>query len=212
MKKKRQELIETLLFAFIALAVAAVAALIYDAVNEMRKTKAEETKPIVFISPEMKEKTYEEVFGVDPETEFVPGYYDDQFIWFWDEDIPLSGEEQMYLQIACRARHICPELVLAIMERESGYDKNAVNSTCKGILQINTAVHDIENPFNYEQSVDVGVAYLEELFEKYEDVGLVMMKWHGESDAVEKYESGELSKYADGILARSEILERKHGK
>ena len=49
----------------------------------------------------------------------------------------------------------------------------------------------------------------EELFEKYEDVGIVLMVYHGEKDAATKTE---LSDYADWILTRSAELERMNGK
>lgn len=51
--------------------------------------------------------------------------------------------------------------------------------------------------------------YLSELFEKYCDVGTVLMVYHGEKNAATKTE---LSDYADWILTRSAELERMNGK
>ncbi len=54
--------------------------------------------------------------------------------------------------------------------------------------------------------------YLQELFNQYEDVGIVIGIYHGESDAVEKGKAGNLSSYTKKILKRSQELERAHGK
>ena len=59
----------------------------------------------------------------------------------------------------------------------------------------------------------VATDYISELAEKYEDVGMVLMVYNGDSMAKD-YLNGtaNLSKYAEKILARSEVLERIHGK
>ena len=50
---------------------------------------------------------------------------------------------------------------------------------------------------------------MSELFEKYCDVGIALMVYHGEKNADTKTE---LSDYADWILTRSAELERMNGK
>ena len=67
-------------------------------------------------------------------------------------------------------------------------------------------VTDLYDP---EQNMEVAADYLQELFGRYEDVGTVLMVYHGESGAVSKIEP---SQYADEILTRSAELERIHGK
>ena len=37
--------------------------------------------------------------------------------------------------------NICPELLLAIAERESRFQADAKNGNCKGLMQLNTACH-----------------------------------------------------------------------
>ena len=55
--------------------------------------------------------------------------------------------------------------------------------------------------------------YLSELFDKYEDVGLVLIVYNGNSSAIPEYKrTGKLSNYANKILEKSEELERSHGK
>ena len=59
----------------------------------------------------------------------------------------------------------------------------------------------------------VAADYLSELFEEYEDVGVVLMTYNGDSDAEAfSYCEAELSGYADDILTLSAELERAHGK
>lgn len=124
-----------------------------------------------------------------------------------------------YIEIICQERGICPELVEAIIERESGWDPEAVNGDCIGLMQVSESWHkdrmarlgvaDLTDPYD---NILVGVDYLAELFERYEDVGAVLMKWNGDSRLSEYMETGELSEYAGKVLERSSELERLHGK
>lgn len=63
--------------------------------------------------------------------------------------------------------------------------------------------------YSIDGNIHVGADYLSELFEKYCDVGIVLMVYHGENNAATKTE---LSDYADWILTRSAELERMNGK
>lgn len=124
-----------------------------------------------------------------------------------------------YIEIICQERGICPELVEAIIERESGWDPEAVNGDCIGLMQVSEKWHqdrmerlgvtDLTDPYD---NILVGVDYLAELFEQYEDVGAVLMKWNGDNRLSEYLETGELSEYAEKVLERSAELERLHGK
>lgn len=124
-----------------------------------------------------------------------------------------------YIEIICQERGICPKLVEAIIERESGWDPEAVNGDCIGLMQVSEKWHqdrmerlgvtDLTDPYD---NILVGVDYLAELFEQYEDVGAVLMKWNGDNRLSEYLETGELSEYAEKVLERSAELERLHGK
>lgn len=162
------------------------------------------------ISQEVRDKTYDEVFGVDNGTDFVPGYYEPVYEIY--DDIPLSTEQQLYVSDLCDRYNICLELVYSLMFHESTFNELAENGNCKGILQINTSCHDINNPFDFYENVEVGVRYLDDLFRQYEEVDLVLGIWHGESKAFENYESGEISKYVREVLSLSAEYERQHGK
>ena len=113
--------------------------------------------------------------------------------------------------------NICPELLIALAERESCFQTDAENGPCKGLMQVNARTHSqrFEDAGWTSSEWDdayknmyVAASYLSELFEKYEDVGVVLGVYHGESKAIEKGQRGELSSYTKGILERSEELER----
>ena len=116
---------------------------------------------------------------------------------------------------------ICPELLEAICWKESRFDNKAVDSTlkCIGLMQVNAPTHrkrmqrlGIYDLFDVDNNVHVGADILSELFEYNEDVGLVLMLYHGERNAYYKAKRGKISKYAKEILEISEELERTHGK
>ena len=124
-----------------------------------------------------------------------------------------------YIEIICQDKHICPELVESIIEAESSWNPKAQNGDCIGLMQVSESWHkdrmarlgvtDLTDPYD---NILVGVDYLSELFERYEDVGAVLMKWNGDSKLSEYLETGELSEYAEKVLSRSAELERLHGK
>lgn len=114
---------------------------------------------------------------------------------------------------------ICPELIMAIIERESGGQADAENGRCCGLMQISVKWHynrmeriGVTDLYEERGNIHVGTDYLAELFDKYGDAATVLMVYHGEKNAVEKAENGEISSYAEGILERSAELERIHGK
>ena len=127
------------------------------------------------------------------------------------EDIYMDAE------IIGHEFNICPELLLAIAERESRFQADAKNGSCKGLMQLNTACHKArfeemgwssQEWTNAYKNMYVAADYLSDLFEKYEDIGIVLGIYHGESDAVRRGQSGELSSYVNKILERSAELER----
>lgn len=116
---------------------------------------------------------------------------------------------------------ICPELLEAICWKESRFNNKVVDSTlkCIGLMQVNAPIHrkrmqrlGIYDLFDIDNNVHVGADILSELFKYNEDVGLVLMLYHGERNAYYKAKRGKISKYAKEILEISEELERAHGK
>lgn len=114
---------------------------------------------------------------------------------------------------------ICPELLQAIAWRESNYQEKAEGTGCSGLMQVAEHWHrermeklQVKDLYNPEGNMLVAADYLAELFEKYEDPGMVLMVYNGDSRAEEYQQTGELSAYAAAILEKSAQLERAHGK
>ena len=130
------------------------------------------------------------------------------------KDTWISDEYLPYIKEASEQYHICPEMIMAIVEHESSGQADARNGSCKGLMQINEKYHsdrmerlgvaDIYDPYG---NILVGCDYLAELFAEYEDMSIVLMKYNGTSGAETRgYENR--TKYADGIIKRTMELER----
>lgn len=108
---------------------------------------------------------------------------------------------------------ICPELLMAIIETESSGNQYAESKGCKGLMQVNSKLHSdrmaklgVTDIYDIKGNIMVGTDLLHELAEKYEELPVVLMKYHGERNAATK----PVSKYAQNIMNRSEELETLH--
>lgn len=132
----------------------------------------------------------------------------------------LQHEYMEYCEEIGEEYDICPELLMAIIEAESDGDADAVGRYGEaGLMQIYPRWHmdrayelGVYNLFDAEGNIRVGADYLAELFKEYGDMGTVLMKYNGTSDAVERGEKGEYTEYAKRIMERTEQLERQHKK
>lgn len=117
---------------------------------------------------------------------------------------------------------ICPELIQAIVEKESNYNESAVSSHgAIGLMQViprwnqdrmdRLCVTDLTDPY---QNILCGTDLIAELADKYEDLYLVLMCYNqGEyGGAIEQWENGQYSDYAVSIVERAAELEEAHGK
>lgn len=115
---------------------------------------------------------------------------------------------------------ICPELIQAICFKESSFQPDAESGGCVGMMQISPEWHKermdrlgVLELKDTKGNMTVGVDYLAELIRQYEDVGVVLMMYNGDSNAEDVLVgSEEVSSYADEILSISAELEREHGK
>ncbi len=117
--------------------------------------------------------------------------------------------------------NICPELIQAVCFKESGFQPNAVNGGCIGIMQVSEKWHKdrmeklgVNSLADMKGNMAVGVDYLSELLKQYDDdPGAALMKYNGDS-RLEKLitGTGDLSEYADEVLMLSAELERMNGK
>lgn len=134
------------------------------------------------------------------------------------QDTYLSEEIQGYCVEIGKEYGICPELLMAIIERESMGKEYAENDGCIGLMQINEKWHKdrmkhlmLDDLYDSYSNILIGTDYIMELAVEYGDIGLVLMKYNGFSKAEEYYEQGKLSNYAEEILERSAEIERAKG-
>lgn len=134
-------------------------------------------------------------------------------------DIPLDAELQIWVFDYCKDKKLNPYLIFAMCERESQYKADAVGDSGRslGIMQIQEQWHqermdrlgctDLLNPY---QNVTVGIDILLDLYSKNEDTAWVLMAYNGGIAYADRhYGAGNISEYAEGIMARAEELEQK---
>lgn len=115
---------------------------------------------------------------------------------------------------------ICPELLMAIIEHESSGKADAVNGSCKGLMQVSEKWHKdrmmrlgVSDIYDTYGNILVATDYLAELFSENDDLYWVLMAYNGGIDYADRmYESEKYSRYAVSISARSAELEKIHGK
>ena len=135
---------------------------------------------------------------------------------YTDSEVPQ--DIQTYSQMCGDEYHICPELLQAIAYYESRFTEDAKNGSCVGLMQINVKIHrerleyygwteaDMTDPY---KNMMVASDYLEELFLEYEDVGIVLCRYNGDIEGLNRYKEYDvLPPYAEKILTMSEKLER----
>lgn len=116
--------------------------------------------------------------------------------------------------------HICPELLEAMIERESQGNASAVSSGGDvGLLQVNPKWHkdtmdklgvtNLKDPYG---NIMVAADYIAQLFEQYDDLPMVLMTYNGSKDADQRWTIGAYTDYATQIMDRTAELEREHGK
>lgn len=132
-------------------------------------------------------------------------------------DVPISEELQDHIFAECEKHNISPALVIAMIERESRCDSQAVGDggASQGLMQIQQKWHQermdrlgCDNLLDPLQNVTVGIDYLHELFQMDEDVYWVLMAYNGGFRyANERVDSGNYSTYAVEVAARASELE-----
>lgn len=133
--------------------------------------------------------------------------------------------EELYtptqIEINNIAKEVCedydnvdPELVIAIIQKESEYIPDVENGGCVGLMQVSKKYHTgraeelgVDDFLDPTGNIMIGVDYLSELIEEYDDVYLALMlynmKW---KSAFEMYNSGKISNYARTVVEQKNAL------
>jgi soluble lytic murein transglycosylase-like protein len=127
---------------------------------------------------------------------------------YWD--VPLSAELQAHIVDTCSEYRIPPELVIAIIKRESNFNSDAIGDSgaSLGLMQIQPRWHskrmeklgctDLLNPF---ENVAVGIDIIAEKVNKYDTLGEALTVYNaGDNGAYQYY-------FSKGIYANDYALD-----
>jgi soluble lytic murein transglycosylase-like protein len=121
-------------------------------------------------------------------------------------NVKLSTEVQECIITECGKYNIPPEIIIAMIERESRFNANAIgdNGNSFGLMQIQPRWHsqrmaklgctDLLNPI---QNVKVGIDYLGELYNRYGSIEKALVAYNKGSY------TGTITNYATSIMARA---------
>ena len=137
-------------------------------------------------------------------------------------DCRMPEEEQEFVFYLCSGYNMDFTLVMALIEHESHFDPAAISKTNDyGYMQINVQNHewltetlgvtDYTDPY---QNIRAGVFVLRKLFERYQDVELVLMAYNmGENGAGRLWDKGVFrTDYTQEILnIQQQFIEQLEG-
>ncbi len=133
-------------------------------------------------------------------------------------DVPLENDLQLFIASLCEEVSIEPELVLAMIEKESQWNPEAVgdNGRSSGLMQVQERWHkdrmnklgcdDLLDPY---QNVLVAVDILAEKLAKYDTTGEALTAYNaGDAGAYNLYFSKGIyaNDYAKEVMAKAEEL------
>lgn len=109
----------------------------------------------------------------------------------------------------CESKNIEPEIVMAMIEKESGGDIYAIGDSGRslGLMQIQPRYHikrmitlDSTDLFDAEKNIRVGIDYLAELINTYGDETKALVAYNAGSY------NGTVTTYAANVIARANVI------
>ena len=134
-------------------------------------------------------------------------------------DVPLSQEVQDHLLKTCEEYGIKPEIVVAIIDRESNFKASSIgdNGTSYGLMQVRPKYHeprmkrlnctDVKDLLNPKQNITVAVDYLAECIEKNGDLEKALIAYNaGQTGAEERFFSKGIysNAYSQDVLDKAQ--------
>lgn len=143
----------------------------------------------------------------------------DAQIFLKENEIVIPEDVILLCETAGQVFNIEPELLEAICWVESTCNPNAVNGSCKGIMQISEQWHrermkrlGVTSIFDKTGNIMVGADYLNELHGQYQNDVCALMVFNGDSRVGEYAKNGKSSEYANKVLFIADTLKTAHGK
>lgn len=136
-------------------------------------------------------------------------------------DVPLTEDLQDIIIDTASRRGVDPVLVLAVIEKESGYNPDASgdNGKSQGLMQIWRSAHEkrmkklgVANLYDSRDNVLVGIDILAEKLEKYEDTEKALVAYNaGDAGAKRHYFTKGIysNSYSRAVLQIAEEIQTK---
>lgn len=190
--------------------------------TELQQTYSSNGTGSVRTSPEYRKVLISEHEGKELEYVTVPV---EEFTYYQiPEDYQRAGGElpediQRIIYDKCKEYHLSYYVVLAMIERESGYKANATgdNGKSKGYLQVMEKWHKnrmeelgVTDLYDPEGNITVALDYLMEILEEYEDIHISLMYYNMGNKAGNLVEKGVyFSQYSIAIMNRAYEIEQE---
>lgn len=136
------------------------------------------------------------------------------------KDIPLDFKFQTYINDVCKTYEIAPEIVFAMIAKESNYNAQEIGDDGKsyGLMQVQEQWHEdrideleVNNLLDPYQNVLVGVDYLAELLTYYDgNIEKALTAYNaGATGAYDNYfrHGISASEYAEEVIENSKIID-----
>jgi len=123
------------------------------------------------------------------------------------DDVPYAQD----IHAAAQRYGVDPDLIRAVIERESGFDPNATSRAgAQGLMQLMPATArglGVTDPYDPAQSIDGGTRYLADMLRRFGgDVRLAVAAYNAGPNAVER--SGGVPPYPETTRYVSAVLDR----
>lgn len=102
------------------------------------------------------------------------------------DNVPLSADLQQYILTLCSEYDIDPAIVFATIYCESGFNPNASNGVCTGLMQLHSSYFS-GNLFDPYNNVSQGIKFLAELYHTHNDYSIALMCYNMGSGGASKY-------------------------